>query len=199
MYLLGVLRVLCGGELARSIRTAVIAMAIGVIVSAQNPESGVQITILSPGPDAYVSGPTLLRRARRSGRGRVGRGILRRRPSDLRDHRAAVGMRLGCRAVGLRTSGAGGGDAARRRTCRADRAHQVARLRRAGQRRGRAGDGDGRRRPRPLRARHPAQRVSHLGGRQAAGDHPLRVRRRAARSSSPPSTSAAAWGRRCRS
>jgi hypothetical protein len=36
-------------------------MAIGVIVSAQNPESGVQITILSPGPDAYVSGPTLLR------------------------------------------------------------------------------------------------------------------------------------------
>ena len=39
----------------------VIVMAVGVLASAQNPESGAQITILSPGPDAYVSGPTLLR------------------------------------------------------------------------------------------------------------------------------------------
>ena len=43
------------------IRLAAIAVALGVIVSAQNPEGSVQITILSPGPDAYVSGPTLLR------------------------------------------------------------------------------------------------------------------------------------------
>jgi Ca-activated chloride channel family protein len=42
-------------------RVAVIVLAIGVLVSAQNPASGPQITILSPGPDAYVSGPTLLR------------------------------------------------------------------------------------------------------------------------------------------
>jgi len=43
------------------VRAAAIAIAATVIVSAQNPESGVQITILSPGADAYVSGPTLLR------------------------------------------------------------------------------------------------------------------------------------------
>jgi Ca-activated chloride channel family protein len=42
-------------------RISVIVLAIGVLVSAQNPASGPQITILSPGPDAYVSGPTLLR------------------------------------------------------------------------------------------------------------------------------------------
>jgi Ca-activated chloride channel homolog len=42
-------------------RISVIVIAIGVLLSAQNPASGPQITILSPGPDAYVSGPTLLR------------------------------------------------------------------------------------------------------------------------------------------
>jgi VWFA-related protein len=43
------------------IRIAAVTIGIGVIVSAQNPEGGAQITILSPGADAYVSGPTLLR------------------------------------------------------------------------------------------------------------------------------------------
>jgi Ca-activated chloride channel homolog len=41
--------------------SVLIVIAIGVLVSAQNPDSGVQLTILSPGADAYVSGPTLLR------------------------------------------------------------------------------------------------------------------------------------------
>jgi len=45
----------------RAIGVAMVTAAISVLVSAQNPESGVQITILSPGPEAYVSGPTLLR------------------------------------------------------------------------------------------------------------------------------------------
>ena len=44
-----------------SVAVSAAVIAVGVIVSAQNPESGVQITILSPGADAYVSGPTLLR------------------------------------------------------------------------------------------------------------------------------------------
>ena len=39
---------------------AVVALTAAVLVSAQNPPAA-QITILSPGPDAYVSGPTLLR------------------------------------------------------------------------------------------------------------------------------------------
>jgi Ca-activated chloride channel homolog len=47
--------------LAGAGRPAVIAIALSVLVSGQSPESGAQIKILSPGEDAYVSGPTLLR------------------------------------------------------------------------------------------------------------------------------------------
>jgi VWFA-related protein len=38
-----------------------IAIALSALLSGQSPESGTQIKILSPGDDAYVSGPTLLR------------------------------------------------------------------------------------------------------------------------------------------
>jgi Ca-activated chloride channel homolog len=46
-----------------SIRTAAIAIAIALSVqlSGQSPESDTQLKILSPGDDAYVTGPTLLR------------------------------------------------------------------------------------------------------------------------------------------
>jgi Ca-activated chloride channel family protein len=40
---------------------AAAAIALGILVRAQAPESGPRITILSPTADAYLSGPTLLR------------------------------------------------------------------------------------------------------------------------------------------
>jgi VWFA-related protein len=55
----------CSLRPLRSLRSlwwsVLIVIAVGVLAAAQNPEPVVQITILSPGPDAYVSGPTLLR------------------------------------------------------------------------------------------------------------------------------------------
>jgi Ca-activated chloride channel family protein len=45
----------------QAVRPAAMAFALSVILSGQSSESGTQIQILSPGEDAYVSGPTLLR------------------------------------------------------------------------------------------------------------------------------------------
>ena len=60
----------------------------------------------SPGDDAYVSGPTLLRAQRRSaGRGDR-RDVLRRRPPGVRADRAAVRVRVGRRRGDRRAPGA---------------------------------------------------------------------------------------------
>ena len=54
-------RVMIRTALVQAVRPATMAIALSALLSGQSPESGTQIKILSPGDDAYVSGPTLLR------------------------------------------------------------------------------------------------------------------------------------------
>lgn len=54
-------RLMIRAALVQAVWPVIVALALGVLLSGQSSESGTELKILSPGEDAYVSGPTLLR------------------------------------------------------------------------------------------------------------------------------------------